>query len=84
MPKDTPAYSNSAIEGGEGTPQDGTVRHQVVDSEGNEVVPEHVGTTSVHELAEPSEQDPAPQPAPQDDDDDEHEDERPRARRPRR
>lgn len=38
-----------------GTPQDGTVRHRVVDPRGRQVEAEAVGTTSVHEVtkAEP-------------------------------
>ncbi|MER5671147.1 hypothetical protein [Pseudonocardia alni] len=41
-----------AEDNGTGTPQDGTVRLRTVDTEGNEVMAEHVGTASVHELAE--------------------------------
>lgn len=50
MPKDSPAQLNPAIENGPGTPQDGTVRHKVVDAATGEVLEsESVSTTSVHE-----------------------------------
>jgi hypothetical protein len=36
----------------DGTPQDGTVRHRVVGSDGKELEPEVIGTVSVHSLGE--------------------------------